>query len=509
MEDNKSYEFNSNLTSAYSYTSSYNVLNIDALKRMLRDHIANNKQLRDVSNILYNSSGIYTNVIDYMTALPTLDRVVYGSNKNHEKYKSNKEKYLTALRKMKDKIIARDIIFKSALDGTCFYYFETTEPNPLPRYFNDFDIDQITEVNAADFNCGVTPLPTDYCRIVGRKNSSYVVAFDCSFFDQFTGNGRSLKLKKYPKEIRKAYTAYKKDMNRRWVVLNNDKTITNKVRAKIDDPWGRPIGLASFVDMLYEEYFTDTKRSVLDDVNSTIIYQTFPEGEKKGNSSLTQTQQKAQHENIKNALFSKGVRKGVNFFSVASGTKLDKLSTDIDFLKIKGEEELITRISTSLGFAGSLLNGQGGDYSSSQANIEMISAELFDWINQIQDEFNKVINANIIKDNKNYMEVYYLPITHVNRDKQFSHAKDLYLSAGGSLQYLIATAGVNPDAYLSLMDEEREDDYDSKYPPHLTSYTTNGDSESKGAGRNEDSDPTNANTIKSKSNGSNINPRAT
>ncbi|MET3505601.1 hypothetical protein [Halalkalibacter oceani] len=503
MDENKTFEFNSNLTSAFSYVTSYNVLNIDTLKRLLKDHISNNKQIRDASNILYNANGIYTNVIDYMTALPTLDRVVHGNNKVHENYKRNKDKFLLSLKKMKDKIIARDIIFKSALEGTCFYYFEVNLSPSLPRHFSDYDIDQITEINSNDFNCSVIPLPTDYCRIVGRKNSSYVIAFDCSYFDQFTGNGRSLKLKKFPKEIRQAYRAYKKDFNKKWAVLDNNKTITNKIRSKIDEPWGRPIGLAAFTDMLYDEYFTETKRTILDDINSTIIYQTFPEGDKKGTSSLSQKQQKEQHENIRNALFSKGVRKGINFFSIASGTKLDKLTTDVDFLEIKGEEELITRISSNLGFSGSLLNGQGGDYSSNQANVEMVSAEIFNWIHQIQDEFNKVINANIIKDKSNYLEVYYLPITHANRDKQFDYAKDLYLSAGGSLQYFIASAGVNPDAYISLMEEEKKENYAERFPPHQTSHTLS----NKDRGRSEETNPLNESTIKSKTNGSNNNPR--
>ncbi|MCR1991097.1 hypothetical protein NSA31_04735 [Bacillus subtilis] len=33
----------------------------------------------------------------------------------------------------------------------------------------------------------------------------------------------------------------------------------------MEDQWGRPIGLAAFVDMVYDDYFVDTKRNVLDD----------------------------------------------------------------------------------------------------------------------------------------------------------------------------------------------------------------------------------------------------
>jgi hypothetical protein len=503
--EERSYEINSNLTSLEGLilNTYFNVINPTNVKKWLTDHVTFNRELRNVSRKLYNANGIYTNVIDYMTSLPTLDRVIYSTNKNHSRFKKNKEKFDLALKKIKDKLIARDILHKSGVDGTSFYYFETTEASKMPSYLSDLDVDQIKEINAADFNCSVTPLPTDYCSIVGRKNSSYLIAFDMSYFDQFTGNGRALKLKRYPKEIRDNYKVYRSDLAKKWAVLDNNRTITIKVRAKLEEMWGRPVGLSAFIDMLYDEYFIDTKRSILDEINSTIIYQTFPEGEKKGTSSLTQKQQESQHNNIKNALFSKGAKKGINFFSVASGTKLDKLITNIDFLKVKGEDDLIKRISTHLGFAGSLLNGDSGNFASQQSNIEMVSSEVFSWIEQIQDEFNKVINANIIKDPQVYVEMYYLPTTHVNRKEMVGHMKELYTHGGGSFQAWIAATGFNPTAYLAILDEEIDLDFDSKYQPHQTSFTKT--DQEPGA---PEKDSGNENTLKSKANGSNESPRA-
>lgn len=500
-ENEKTYEFNTNLSSLESLIMGtyYNVINYEQVKKWLKDHVRNNKELRRTSRLLYNSSGIYTNVIDYMVALPTLDRVIYSLNKGHARFKNNKDLFSLALRKMKDKIIARDILHKLAVDGTSFYYFETSASQELPQYMSDIEVDIVSEINS-EFNCSAIPLPTDYCKIVGRKNSSYVVAFDMSYFDQFLSNGLSLKLKRFPKEIRDQYKNYKKDISKKWAVLDNNKTICNKVRAGIEERWGRPIGLAAFIDMLYDEYFVDTKRNILDEINSTIVYQTFPEGEQKGTSSLTQTKQKQQHDNIKNALFQRGSRKGLNFFSVASGTKLDKITTNVDFLKAKGEDELIKRISTNLGFAGSALNGQDGNFSSQTTNIEMVSAEIFSWLEQIQEEFNKVINANLIKDSKVYVEVYYLPITHVNRKTMVANMKDLYTSGRGSLTAWIASTGWNPEAYMALMDYELEEGFDDKYPVHETSFTMSGKA---GAPTVDSSNP---NTIKSKTNGSNNNP---
>lgn len=504
-----SYEYNTNLSSLESLVMGtyYSTINYEQVKGWLKDHNLSNKNIRRTSRFLYNSNGVYTNVIDYMVALPTLDKVVYSINRSNAGYKQAKEKYLLALHKMKDNIVARDILFKAALEGVAFYYFETAEAQSLPSYMSDLDIDSISEINDADFNCSVIPLPTDFCRIIGRKNSSYVIGFDMSYFDQFLSNGLSVKLKRFPKEIRNHYRVYKRDSTKKWAILDNDKTICVKVRSKIDDPWGRPLGLSAFIDMLYDEYFIDTKRNILDEINSTVIYQTFPEGDTKGTSSLTQSQQKNQHDNIKSALFTRGSRKGLNFFSVAAGTKLDKLTTNVEFLKVKGEDELIKRISTSLGFAGSALNGQDGNHSSQKTNIEMVSSELFSWLEQLQEEFDKVINANIIKNPKVYVQLYYLPITHVNRTETVKNMKDLYTSGRGSLKAWIASTGWNVEAYLALMDDEVEEKFDEKYPVHAISYTMSGKDSSKEAGRPKDDASQNENTIKSKTNGSNEMPK--
>ena len=213
-ETKDSYEFNTNLSSlealvtgsAYLATVTY-----DQVKSWLKDHNRYNQQIRRTSRELYSANGVYTNVVDYMVSLPTLDKVVYSVNREAPEYKQAKEKYLTALRKIKDNQIARDILLKSATEGTCFYYFESNEVAPLPAYLTDLDFDKLTELNSDDFNCSVIPLPTDYCKIAGRKNSSYIVAFDMSYFDQFLSNGLSIKLKRYPAEIRNHYKTYIKD----------------------------------------------------------------------------------------------------------------------------------------------------------------------------------------------------------------------------------------------------------------------------------------------------------
>lgn len=324
-EDAPSYEWNSNLRSFELFVNEHNEISNQRIKRWLEQPMLYHQEIRNLSRRMYNANGVYTNVIDYMSALPTLDSIVFSSNRiNHETVKSNTNKYKQTLKKIRDKETIRDAIRKAAIDGLAFYYFNSESSSTLPSTLSDYDINQISEINDFDFNCALTPLPADYCKIIGTVNSSYVAAFDLSYFDQYMGNGRSLKLRRFPKEIRTKYNEYRKDTNKRWAVLDNKRTVTIKVRASIEEQYGRPLGLAAFIDMLYDDYFTDSKRGVLDDNNNLIIYQTFPEGATKGTSSLTNTQQKEQHDNVKGALFARGNRKKVSFLVLPLAQNLRK-----------------------------------------------------------------------------------------------------------------------------------------------------------------------------------------
>ena len=129
---------------------------------------------------VYNSEGVVTNTIDYMVALPCLDRVVYGKKRKFSKTKLNKNKdlMLSTLEAIQDKQFIRDAI----------------------------------ELCDLGINASLIPLPYEYSKIVGRKNNRNVIAFNLRYFLEqcVTKAERDRKLKKYPSEIRKAYSNWEK-----------------------------------------------------------------------------------------------------------------------------------------------------------------------------------------------------------------------------------------------------------------------------------------------------------
>lgn len=508
-QDNTEYEFNSYRSYRVNSLSYYGMMNVfdlyssEQIRDLIRNPMANNHVLREISRILYGCNGVYTNAVDYMVAMPTLDNVVVPYGDAKQKRKRNKALMESTLRNIKHKEIVRDALFRGMVDGVAFYYFETAE-RPLTRekIMSDYDVDRICEINELGINASIISLSPDYTKIVGIRNSNYQLAFDLSYFDDCVGEDANHKLRKYPKEIRDAYYS---GNHERWVVLDPNKTIVHKIRSSKEEPWGRPLVLAAISDILYGDYFTDTKRSVLDEINNRIIYQTFPEGKDKGTSALSKPQQQNQHDKVRGAVMNKNNRGGISFFSVAAGTKINSIeASNTDIFDDKYESNLGDKIAMDLGIAASLLNGSGsGNYSSQVNNLQLLSSQVFQWIDQIEEELNKCINANIIKDKKNRVECKYLPTTYVNQKEMVANAKDLYLQGKGSLSLWASAAGVSPDVYFALLDQELEDDVENKYPVHQTSYTLSSGDGEKQAGRPANDDSSNYSTLQTKANNTN------
>lgn len=478
----------------------------EMIQNMVEHPMTYNEQLRRFSLKLYSSNGLLTQCIDYCTAMPTLDYVIIPQGSSPTKRKKNKELMVQTLRQIRHKEMARDDLFKDMVEGIAFYYFEVTEQKfSNKKTLSDFDVENILELNDLGLNCSLIPLPTNYTRVVGRKNSSPVLAFDLKYFDNLSANELDRKLRLYPQEIRDGYNKWHRkgttDSNN-WLVLDNTKTICTKVRSKIEERWGRPLVLAAIRDILYDDYFKNTCRNTLDNVNADLFVQYFPESKERGSCALTKTQQETQHNTVKNAIMNKNARNSTSFISVAAGTKIEHIERNVDILEEDKSSYLNDQIGLDLGFMANLLTGTGsGSYAAQQNNLELLLSEILMWLEQWTSELVKVINANVIKDKNNPVGLYYLPCSRITRQTFTENMKELYTQGKGSLRMWIASTGVDADAYLTMMDTELEEDIENKYPVHATSYTQS--AKDSDGGRPTDDTSNNENTIISKANGAN------
>lgn len=206
-KNNKEYEFNSYKDSImYSdYYFGFNLFNFytpEQLASIVQDPMNNNQILREISLILYGTNGVFTNTVDYMVAMPTLDKVIVPHGNSPQKKRRNKDLMESTLRTIKDKEIIRDALWKGMVEGVAFYYFETTtRPKSNKKNMSDYDVESIVEINDIGINASIISLPVDYTKIVGIQNSSYVIAFNLDYFTIGGTEPTEQKLRKYPKKL--------------------------------------------------------------------------------------------------------------------------------------------------------------------------------------------------------------------------------------------------------------------------------------------------------------------
>lgn len=471
-----------------TYTTSY--LSRGQLKEYIKYPMIYSRILREISLQAYNANGQYSNVVDYLTSIPMLSHIVISPKLSTKKQKKQKEKFSLMLELLDHKKTSRDILRSLLIKGMYVGILrDTTEKNVKPEFPQDADfVFRRLEGLTLDDNFQIEPLDVDYCRIRGLVNNVYVVDFDMQYFDQFKGNGLMAEIKNFPKDFQQGYLSYKKDVSKRWYTLDYRKTIALKSKSSIDEPYGRPYGLSAFLDIKMSEDYDDSQYSIIEELASSIYYMVLPEGEKQGSCSLNKDQQQNQirafEGSVKANINGHGAK--ISTLTLAPNSKIDRLSKDSSLLKDTLSDENMKKVSTALGFASSALNASsegGASYSTLNVNIDLVSSQLFEMIDNISKEYTRVLNNHLGLQPKDYFRFKYTHVSWLNKDSEYEKAKDIYTLAGGSLKQLIACSGFDVDDYLALMDEERELGFEEKYPPHITSYTASDNADnSNGSG---------------------------
>lgn len=446
------------------------------LKQYVRYPMIYNEILRTISRQSYGMNGIYGQTIDRMIALPTLSYITTLRNKTQQ-MKDKKIKFNTLLKILNIDRTTRDILRHLFIDGTYIGVLRDTTASNKNVDTSMVTIEALDRLEGLSLNDNfmIQPLDLDYCKIVGFQNNISVAAFDMMYFDQFKYGGLLNEIKNFPKDFMKAYLDYRKDASKRWFILDYKKTIALKAKANELDAYGIPFGISAFVDMKASNDYDDSQYQLVSELASSIYYLILPEGEKQGSCSLNTNQQKEVIEAFKNAvkINTNGNIAKISTLSLAPGTKIDRLSKDSSLIKDTLSDENMKKISTGLGIASSALNAESNsaNLGSLQINLDLISAQVFQYIHEIAKEETRVVNEHLSILPKDYIDIKYLPITWLNKKDVYEKAKDLYMTTGGSRKFYIAAAGFDPEDYLSICDEEIEAGFDEKYQPHITSYT--------------------------------------
>lgn len=464
----------------FSQSTDTQGISMENLQNYIKYPMIYNEVLREISKQSYGLNGMYARAIDTRVSLSLLTYILILHNKKDIKKsdKSKKKNMAMMMRLINHDKTSRDILRKLDIYGLYVGILrDTTASNKNVNASSGF-IDSITRLEglSLDDNFMIQPLDLDYCKIVGFQNNVAIAAFDMMYFDQFKYGGLLNEIKNFPKEFMKAYMDYKKDVGKRWHILDYKSTVALTARADIDEAYGRPYGLAAFCDMKLQTDYTNSQYKLINELASSIYFLVLPEGERKGSCSLNKDQQENVITAFKNAvkINTSGNQAKISTLSLPPGTKLDKLNKDASLLKDTMSDEIIKKISTNLAFASSALNaaseGSSG-FAGLQVNLDIISAQIFQETTQIASEYTRVLNEHINVKPSEYIEIKYLPISYLNKNDMYEKMKDLFMTSGGSRTLMIAASGINPDDYYSICEEEKLDDLDNRYPPHITSYT--------------------------------------
>lgn len=203
------------------------------------------KQLRDISRILYNKSQHYKRLIDHFATMATFSYSVHPLGAVDEKVnkKTFKNQYIKTLKILDNMNFAHEfekVLTVAFRDDVYFGYEHETKDS----YF-------------------LQKLDPDLCQIVSSEDGVYNFAFDFSYFEKYTD-----RLSMYPIEFTQKFNKYRNRTADRWQELDSSKTICIKINETLDYPVPP---FAGIFEAIYDVEDYKALRKVREEIGNYII----------------------------------------------------------------------------------------------------------------------------------------------------------------------------------------------------------------------------------------------
>lgn len=341
--------------------SIFKVYSKEDISRFLQNPAKNEKQIRKISQFLYNNSPHYKRLINYFANMHLLRYTLKPTKIDSDKIDINefKRDYFKMSNIIDNMNIQHEFrkIFNVCFKEDVFYGYEYFSEN---SYF-------------------IQQLDSDYCQISSIEDGVYNFSFDFSYFDS-----RQYKLNTYPKEFKLKYNKYKKNIvNMKWQELDSDKTICIKINEDFDYPLPPFIGV--FEEIYDIQDYKALKKSKKEIDNYQLLAMKIP----------------IKNEGVNEFLLDLDI--AAEFFNKASQTLPDNvglLLTPMDVEPMKFEQDKInndTVIETedlfwsSAGVNGNLFNSKGNSGSVVNLSTKTDEAMVFSLTRQMERWINRKI----------------------------------------------------------------------------------------------------------------------
>lgn len=439
------------------------------------------KEIEDLAQYFYISTAEVHQMYELIESLPTLNYKIdsFDKSKTNDRYISTLNKIL---HKVKHKRLTRDLMKQTTVSGSLVGIWLGDKNKPYPYIFDDLK----------------------YIFPSSRKNGEWVCVVDMSWFSTMTEFHRQTQLSNLnPYITNKQYEDYLDDtMNKRYIELPQDRTFvlrtgTLKRNQGLGTSWVTP----GLYDVLHKKKLKDVERSIANKIINAVAVLTVGHigtNEKLqdyANLKLPKAVKQKVHSGVKAAL-EKNNSNGVTVVTIPDFASLEFPDVKTDGLDGDKFEHINNDIQSGYGISGAILNGNSGNYSTAKLNLDTIYKRLGVLLEDIEQEvyqklFNLVLPTN---QSDNYYIVYdkETPLTLKEKLDVLIKLND----KGWSIKHVVDNlAGVSWESYLEQTLYETEDlKLQNKIKPYQSTYTM---SDSTG-GRTSVDDPTNENTIQSK-----------
>lgn len=249
----------SQMNSHKSIHSTLSMFTPEQVSRFLQNPTIFEKELRQLSNYLYNVNGFYKNIIQYFAKLPTYAYTLTPTNMPD---KINKDRATKAFIKFATEVDKMNI--KHEMDKAL-----------LKAFKEDIFYAYVVEDKTTFFLLHLDP---DFCKITS-KDVVYNFSFDFSFFDR-----NEELLNSYPDEFKIKHMQYKNTSIGKWIEIDPDNSICLKVNEDITYPL-IPFG-AVFEDLFNLDEYKKIKKQKTKMDNFLLLAQKIPQLDNKEMNSF-------------------------------------------------------------------------------------------------------------------------------------------------------------------------------------------------------------------------------
>lgn len=417
------------------------------------------KELENVAQYYYITSGEVFQLFDIAKVLPTLNHKITVLNKS-KNYEKNLVTCNRLLNKVKHKQLTRDLISQEVSSGTVTGIWLGDKANPHLFIFER----------------------PDKAFPAYRLNGDWVIQIDLSWLDEMSSSDREIFFKNLSPYVTEAiYNKYKNSSSEsnQYVELPQERTICLRTHTlKRNQPFGINWSTPGLFDIQHKKKLKDLEKAVANKIISAVAVLTIGHDkiESQTNLKLNPALKKKVHAGVKAAL-EKNQSKGITVVSIPDFAKLEFPEMKSDALEPNKFNSINNDISSSYGISNALTNGTSANNSAAKINLEILYKKIAVLLEDIEtDVYGKLFKLVLPnKDADDYIMEYDKEPPLTLKEKT-DYLMKLHIQEGFSLKAVIdSISGMDFTEYYNQSIYEQEVlKLQERIKPYQSSFTSQG-----------------------------------